>query len=292
MQLKTLAPKITPYTACSNVCAAIIVFGFTLFSVGCNSVTEVKQVTLTHGIDDSAGGASAYVVSISNATFYLEKEGGGLSSMLDVDGVDWIGYNDSKGSGWKGEYRGFPNAIHKQDGSYFHAMNAGTDPSSSRISVETPQHVQIIFTSGNGKWQGQWDFYPVRCDFTMLRVSEGYHYWVQYEGVPGGEMDTSDFWFNSADNKPHPINEGFSGDLPSPEWYAFGDEKASRMIYFFHHEDDSYPDDYASRPFMTVLGFGRSNKNKYLNTPQTFSIGFVESTEYKEVEQVIKDVVN
>jgi hypothetical protein len=64
------------------------------------------------------------------------------------------------------------------------------------------------------------------------------------------------------------------------------------MIYFFHHEDDSYPDDYASRPYMTVLGFGRSNKNKYLNTPQTFSIGFVESTEYEEVEQVIKNVVN
>ena len=39
---------------------------------------------------------------------------------------------------------------------------------------------------------------------------------------------------------------------------------------------------------MTVFGFGRSNKEKYLNTPQTFSIGFVESTEYAKVEEVKK----
>ncbi|WP_240920008.1 hypothetical protein [Paraglaciecola sp. 20A4] len=251
-----------------------------------------SAVLLTHGIDQSAGGLASYIVNISNATFYLEKEGGGLSSMFDSEGIDWIGFNDTKGSGWKGEYRGFPNAVHKQDGNYFHAMNAGTDPASSSVTIETNDHVQIVFTSDNGKWQGQWDFYPDRCDFTMSKVSQGYHYWVQYEGVPGGQMDKEDFWYNSADNKKHPINEEFSGDLPSPEWYAFGDEKLPRMFYLVHHEDDKYPDDYASRPYMTVLGFGRSNKDKFLNTPQTFSLGFVESTEYRTVERIVKKIVN
>ena len=71
-------------------------------------------MSLSHGIDVSAGGASAYVISISNATFYLEKEGGGLSSMLDTDGVDWIGFHNVAGSGWKGEYRGFPNARYER----------------------------------------------------------------------------------------------------------------------------------------------------------------------------------
>ena len=132
-------------------------------SVGCKLISEEGQVTLVHGVDKSAGGSAAYVIGISNATFYLEKQGGGLSSMLDAEGVDWIGFNDAKGSGWKGEYRGFPNAIHQQDGNYFHPMNAGTDKSSSYIAVETEQHVQIILTSGNGKWQSQWDFYPDRC---------------------------------------------------------------------------------------------------------------------------------
>lgn len=94
-----------------------------------------NKVNLSHGIDESAGGLPAYVIRISNAIFYLEKQGGGLSSMLDLDGVDWLGFNDTKGSGWKGEYRGFPNAVHKQDGNYFHAMNAGTDESTSRVDI-------------------------------------------------------------------------------------------------------------------------------------------------------------
>lgn len=293
-------------------------------SVGCNTrgdssvhtahkamETSTTLVTLTHGVDESAGELPAYIVKIANATFYLEKQGGGLSSLLDANGVDWIGFNNIEGTGWKGEYRGFPNAVHKQDGSYFHAMNAGTDPSTSKVTIETAEHVQIVFTSSNAKWQGQWDFYPGRCDFTMTKVSEGYHYWVQYEGVPGGLMNESDFWYNSADDQPHPINESFKGDLPSPEWFAFGDEKSPRMLYLLHHEDevqpdhkqadkmqlkdkpleDSHPDDYVSRPYMTVLGFGRSNKDKFLNTPQRFSIGFVESTHYADLDKAVKNLV-
>lgn len=256
-----------------------------------SNLNNYNFVSLSHGIDESAGGLPAYIVKISNATFYLEKQGGGLSSMLDNDGVDWIGFNDTKGSGWKGEYRGFPNAVHKQDGNYFHAMNAGTDPASANVEIETSEHVRITVTSGNGKWQAYYDFYPDRLDFTMRQVSEGYHYWVQFEGVPNGAMDPSDFWYASVDSAAHPINESFLSDLPSPEWFAFGDANVSRMLYLVHHEDDEYPDNYVSRPYMTVLGFGRSEKNKYLYSPQTFSLGFVETTDYAEVQQAIMQII-
>lgn len=276
-------------------CRQILLLGLavivTMLSAACHVLPNNAAVKLSHGVDESAGGLDAYIVSISNATFYLEKEGAGLSSMLDSDGVDWLGFNDTKGSGWQGEYRGFPNAIHKQDGSYFHAMNAGTNKSSTYVAIETAQHVQIVATSGNGKWQAHWDFYPDRLDFTMTKVSSGYHYWVQYEGVPGGEMNDSDFWYASVDNKTHPINEAFIGDLPSPEWFAFGDVKSPRMLYLLHHENDNHPDNYVSRPYMTVLGFGRSNKDKYLNTPQTFSIGFVESTDYKDIQRQVSNIM-
>ena len=265
-----------------------------LFICSCsaqNQQSKVKQgVLLTHGIDESAGGVSSYIITTDNATYYLEKKGGGLSSMLDGDGVDWIGFHNEKGSGHKGEYRGFPNAIHKQDGNYFHALNAGTDLSTSVVDINTNKHVRITFTSANKKWEGHWDFYPERLDFTMSKVSAGYKYWIQYEGVPFGEMDDTDFWFNSANNKKHLINEPFLDDLPSPEWIAFGDEHSPRMLYLLHHDDDEHPDNYVSRPDMTVFGFGRSNKNKYLSTPQTFSIGFVESSKYEEVKTTIKDV--
>ncbi|WP_049722752.1 hypothetical protein [Gilvimarinus polysaccharolyticus] len=259
--------------------------------VSCVNKPQHASVTLIHGVDESAGGLPAYIVKIRNATFYLEKTGGGLSSMLDSDGVDWIGFSNEAGSGWKGEYRGFPNAIHKQDGNYFHAMNANTDKSSSIVKINTDDHVRIVFTSANGKWQGRWDFYSDRCDFTMTKVSPGHKYWIQYEGVPGGEMDDEDYWYNSASSAKHSINESFKGDLPAPEWYAFGDANSSRVLFMLHHEDDKNPDDYVSRPDMTVLGFGRRDKNKYITEPNTFSIGFIETIDYLTIDRSIKQIV-
>ena len=241
-------------------------------------------VSLDHGIDASAGGGANYIITTPNATYYLEKTGGGLSSMLDTDGVDWLGFHNKPGSGWQGEYRGFPNAIHKQDGSYFHAMNAKTNTATSVIDFVKNYHIRITFTSGNGKWQGRWDFYPDRCDFTMSKVSAGYHYWILYEGVPGGAMDTSDFWYSSASTATNGINQSFNADFPDPEWIAFGDIKSPRMLFVLNHTADNIVDSYESRPYMTVLGFGRSGKGKFLNKPQTFSIGFAETTDYASVK--------
>jgi len=170
-------------------------------------------------------------------------------------------------------------------------MNAKTDPSSSVIEIASEEHIRITFTSNNEQWQGQWDFHPDRCDFTMRKISTGYKYWVQYEGVPSGEMDSTDFWYASANNERHPIFEAQVGDLPAPEWMAFGDQHSPRMLYMLHHQDDEFPDDYVSRPDMTVLGFGRRNKDKYLNTVQTFSIGFVESTEYSVINKSIRQIL-
>jgi len=260
------------------------------WSCACTAQTE-RVVQLTHGHDDSAGGGPAYIISTPAATYYLEKDGGGLSSMLDRDGVDWLGFHSEEGSGHKGEYRGFPNAVHRQDGNYFHAMNAGTDPSTSVVEAASDDHVRIVFTSGNGQWEGRWDFYFDRCDFTMSEVSPGFRYWVQYEGVPGGEMDTTDFWYASANDQRHPIEEPFLGDLPAPEWMAFGDQTSPRMLLVLHHQDDEFPDNYVSRPYMTVLGFGRKDKDKFLDIPQTFSIGFVESTDYLVIDRVVRQIL-
>lgn len=267
----------------------LLVFFLLCFS-GCTK-QQNEKIKLKMGTDKSAGGATAYIITTPTAIYYLDKEGGGLSSMIDKDGVDWLGFHSKEGSGHKGEYRGFPNAVHKQDGNYFHAMNANTDPSSSVVEIDSEKHIRIIFTSENKKWQGQWDFYFNRCDFTMTKISKGYKYWVQYEGVPSGEMDSTDFWYASSDTKLHPISAPFLGDLPSPEWMAFGDKNSSRMLYILHHENDDFPDNYVPRPDMTVLGFGRQNKDKYLNTVQTFSIGFVESTKYAMVNQTINKIL-
>lgn len=284
----------------SKIKIIVMVLLFSCVTISCVSKhktvnSKVSKVTptvvLKNGIDESAGGVFTYIITTVNATYYLEKKGGGLSSMVDSEGVDWLGFNNTKGSGHKGEYRGFPNAIHKQDGNYFHALNAGTNLSTSEVNIESEKHVRITFTSGNKKWQGQWDFYPERLDFTMSKVSAGYKYWIQYEGVPYGKMDNTDFWFSASDNKAHAINEAYLADLPGIEWIAFGDVKSPRMLYMLHHQDDEYPDNYVSRPDMTVFGFGRSNKDKFLDTPQRFSLGFIESSEYEHVKATVEKII-
>lgn len=273
----------------------LLLLFFTSFILNSTSYAFFNKdlnITLTEGVDESAGNLNAYIIHTPTATYYLEKQGGGLSSMLDIDGVDWIGFHKAKGSGWKGEYRGFPNAIHKQDGNYFHALNANTDLSTSSVTINTPEHIRIEFISGNGKWQGQWDFYSDRCDFTMTKVSEGYAYWILFEGVPNGSMDISDFWYSSADKNTHLMNESHRGDLPYPEWVAFGDANSTRMLYLVNHNDDNHSDEFVSRPYMTVFGFGRTGKNKFINRPQRFSLGFIESTHYLTVESNVHQLVS
>ncbi|NNC76456.1 MAG: hypothetical protein HKN77_00755, partial [Woeseiaceae bacterium] len=46
------------------------------------------------------------------------------------------------------------------------------------------------------------------------------------------------------------------------------------------------------RPYMTVLGFGRRDKDKYLDTVQSFSIGFVESTDYALIDRSIRQILD
>lgn len=245
------------------------------------------QVVLTMGADHSSGGDPSYIVTTPAATYYLDQLGGGLSSLVDRDGVDWLGFKKAPGSGWKGEYRGFPNAVHRQDGSYFHAMNATTERAYGTVVAERDDYLEIVFTSANGRWQGRWQFFPERCDFTMRAVSPGYHYWVLYEGVPGGEINETDYWFGSMDDRVREIHEPFSGDLPGPEWVAFGDSNRPRVVYLAQHQDDRHLDEYYMRPYMTVFGFGRNDGNKYLSEPRSFSIGFIESTNYSAVRDAI-----
>ena len=261
-------------------------FLFSLFLFGCSDQKNDPSVILAEGPDESAGNVPCYIIETPSATYYLEKEGGGLSSMIDVDGIDWLGFHKDPGTQSKGEYRGFPNAIHKQDGSYFHARNAGTDSSASTVTKREANLVEIVFTSGNNQWEGTWRFLPTHCEFTMSKVSAGYHYWILYEGVPGGTLDKSDFWYSSKDESKHLIDEKQNDDLPGPEWIAFGDEQSPRMITLVSHEDDSHADRfYNMRDEMTVFGFGRSGGEKLLDRPLSFNIGFVESKDYQEVKK-------
>ena len=253
-----------------------------------------QGITLNEGIDESAGNLPCYIITTPTATFYLEKTGAGLSSLVDVDGNDWISFSPEPGTGAAGEYRGFPNAIYKQDGSYFHPRNAATDSAVTRVESVSPDKIVIVATSCNGAWKGRWTFYPTHCTFTMEKMPRRYRYWILYEGTPGGQYDDDDWWMTSSKIKKRHLTTEQKHDILAPEWIAFGDQNLNRCLFLLHHQDDPYPAQfYHMEKKITVFGFGRAGMDIYLKrTPQNFSIGFVESRERTIVSRTIEQIVN
>jgi len=241
-------------------------------------------------VDESAGNLPCFKIKTPSAVYYLEKEGAGLSSLLDRDGVDWIGFHPDKGTRASGEFRGFPNAVHQQDGSFFHPKNSGTEVSTTRVVYAGPDRITIAAESGNNNWAALWHFTADHATFTMTRMPDGYAYWILYEGTPGGGYDDSDWWMTSAVREKTPLTVNHEGDIPDPEWIVFGDKATPRVLFLLHHEDDSHIDKfYAMEKAMTVFGFGRQGMTKFLRTvPRSFSIGFVESTSHQKISEALK----
>lgn len=243
------------------------------------------SVTVDSARDPSADDIDCFRIKTPTATYYLDKTGAGLSSMIDKDGNDWLGFHPQPGTGAAGEYRGFPNAVYKEAGSYFHARNSGTGTCITKIEEASSDRVIISAVADNGLWSAQYKFTPSSCTFTMTGMPPDHRYWVLYEGTPGGSYDDSDWWMTATDDQKHALTETFDGDLPgggeTGEWIAFGDKSQPRMLVLTHAEDDSHPDRfYQMEKKMTVFGFGRAGMQKYLSSvPQSFSIGFVESTQ-------------
>ena len=255
--------------------------------------TKRAEVTLIeNAVDESAGGLACYQITTPTADWFLEKSGAGLSSLIDRDGNDWINFHPRPGSGAEGEYRGFPNAVHRQAGNYFHPRNQATDPATTTVAHRSPKRVTITAQSNNGKWACSYDFYATHCTFTMTKLPDAMKYWVLYEGTPGGQYDDSDWWMASTQDQPLPLTQQHSGDIDGPEWIAFGDRRLNRVLAMLHHEDDGHPDNfYQMQHKMTVFGFGRAGLKKFLdNVPQRFSIGLIESSNHAAIGSQLDNV--
>ncbi len=258
-----------------------------ILDLGKGSVRLIRDA-----IDESANNLPVYKIETPSATYYLEKSGAGLSSLVDRDGNDWLGFHPEPGSGAGGEYRGFPNAVHQQAGNYFHAKNQATDLSKTTVLREDPDHVTIMADSGNGKWACRYDFTTTHCTFTMTRMPDGWKYWALYEGIPGGDYNDDDWWMTSSIQQKQTLTQNHEGDIPAPEWIAFGDTDIPRALFLYHHENDEHPDRfYQMHKKMTVFGFGRKGINKFLdNVPQSISIGLAESDDHEVVSKIIQSI--
>ena len=241
----------------------------------------------------SSPGLAFYKVESPRATYYLEKFGAGLAALIDRDGNDWIGFQPKAGSRSAGEFRGFPNAVHQQAGNYFHPRNQSTEETKTRVEYKSADRVSISAVSGNGLWGCRYDFFPTHCTFTMTKMSPEHKYWILYEGTPGGSYDDADWWVTSAIRQPRPLTMNHEGDIPAPEWIAFGDVKLRRVLFLLNHEDDDHPDRfYQMNKEMTVFGFGRLRGEKHFaSVPRQFSIGLLDTTDHMEINRQIMKIM-
>ena len=254
---------------------------------------QTNRLTLIeNSMDPSAAGLDCYEVRTPHATFYLEKVGGGLSSVVDQDGNDWIGFHPEPGSGAGGEYRGFPNAVFKEAGSYFHPRNANTDPCTTQVVHADDDRIEISAVARNQLWKGRYVFTRDGCFFQMTKMPKDRRFWVLYEGTPGGQYDATDWWMSSSQTTKSVLTKEHRGDITAPEWMAFGDANLDRSLLVYHLEDDSYPDCfYQMQEKMTVFGFGRQGMRKFFDcVPQTFFIGLLETTAHDEIDTFTRSI--
>ncbi len=82
-------------------------------SLALNAQVEISEMTLQNRLH--------YKVSISNATIFVDKFSGGISSLQDKDGIDWIQWKRLEEEKYPesaaGDFRGMPNLVHGGDDS-------------------------------------------------------------------------------------------------------------------------------------------------------------------------------
>lgn len=227
------------------------------------SFTPLVQTT----DNDSDQGQTAIKVETSTATYWLQKQNGGFSSIEDSAGNDWLGFNPTSGSQSGGEFRGTPNAVFPGGG--FHAgFNVGTSTivhsGPLKTTVECTMSVDKQISGSPFTYKMRYEFYNDHVVATMLEA--GSSYWFLYEGTPGGSVDSNDTVVRS-DSTVTDIDTAWKEDTGigsgnNEEWVYFRDSAVGKYIYFVHNEHDNLKDTYFrqnNNGSMTVFGFGRDN---------------------------------
>jgi len=268
------------------ICALCIV----LFAQTGFSITVSETVDETH---------NAFKIETETITYYYDKAGAGFSSMVDMDGNDWLNYHPTPGghpcNGEEGAFRGIPNM------GFIGFGHPGEKGATSTITIENSDHVQI--KSVKGAWKTLWDIYET---YAVLTVESGSgNYWFLYEGTPGGADKANDIGYVSSNYKSNnnaTDNNWQSKPLSSPAFRAFYKKSLQRSILLVHHQDDDVADNYywmndckTSDAGMTVHGFGRNSSTQMLlssATPQKFSVMILDTQDPEELTQMAQDLKN
>ncbi|MGE3166754.1 MAG: LamG-like jellyroll fold domain-containing protein [Planctomycetota bacterium] len=228
------------------------------------------RIVVTDNVIDE--GMSSYQVATTLGTFHYQKDAGGFSSAVDLDGNDWISHAPTGGAG--GLFRGIPNLVSPEN--HFHPGYSG---SSSSLVRQGPLLTEIHTETLDGAWECTWEIFPRYARLTVLRAD--HPYWFLYQGTPGGRLDVLTDYCLRADGTFNFLTTPWGGDLAGEEWVLFADPLVGRALFFANHEDDSALDAYDHQnELMTDFGFGRDTLVPILTIePAQFTFGFIEDPE-------------
>ena len=271
-----------------------IYFGTTGSSYPQASFDAWVQLT-SEGVTDQ--GLDAYQIETLAGTYFYQKVAGGISSLVDADGQDWVQYSTAPAG--RGAFRGIPNAVPPQDGGHLHpgmttaqssVMTSGPLRTIIFSAVTDPQTQQLL-------WTMEWRFYPNHVEATML--SNTANFWFLYEGVPGGSIGIEDK-LTLSDGTTLGLADSWSGNLNGPDWAFFSDGSLSRSLFLYDRSSEEvghsyrpYPENATDNVEMTVFGFGRPLKQlapEFSVSPAYFTLGFVDDTSYSQVDEAIQAV--
>lgn len=235
-----------------------------------DQASAVALVRTTSGVLDED--LDTVQIDTTTGTWFYDTNGGGFSSLLDVDGTDWIDYSAEPRAA--GVFRGIPNLIAPLDGGLFHP-GAGT--ATSTVVASGPLRTTIDAHVDGTRWHVRWNFYP---EWTTAEVlgTDG-RYWFQYEGVPGGALDEADVIRFGSGDEVGPF-EAFETSLTAPGWMSAADTTIGRALVLVHLDHDDAIDSYRDQDdVMTVLAFGRTSTDatpRLSAADQRFAVGLID----------------
>jgi len=239
-------------------------------------------------------GIACFEIRTDSATYFYDKAGAGFTSIVDLDGNDWVTFHpqgtNGVPNGQSGWYRGIPNMGLDQFGhpGYTGATSTTNDPKGQPLQ-------QATIVSKKGQWHVTWAFFDSYARMTVHSVAE--NYWLLYEGTPGGAVGNDDTCYRS-NGQTNALNGSWDGDVANNsgaaselEWVFFADGKIDRSL-FMAHDNDTISDRYYLMSPMTVFGFGRRKQDlrRLLDTtPATLMIGLIDSRDPGTVGRRIAD---
>jgi hypothetical protein len=252
-------------------------------------LTAAAPGTVTVTEANTTEGIACFKIETPGATYWLDRAGGALTSLVDLDGIDWVKYSSAKGL--DGQYRGLPNTSYR-DG--LHPGNTGF-AATTTAPLGVPQTVVTVTVGKPRADAATYHFHPTHVEIILTAI-EGQTAWILYEGTPGGADDDQDH-YRLSDGRSFTGAENHLGDVaphphiaPDSEWMAVTASEVPRTL-FLAHDDDNVTDRFTNYPGMCMWGFGRDRRNHEVLTsaqlPNRMVLGMVESTDATVVDRAI-----